>query len=173
MHPKIPHNFDDAFEIGELTMCNNDNPFKTERLLIQEDDMYTNPTLNNSLENALFPFSFPHGCGAYDGIGGLLPYLKQKMSTLFISTILTHDVPNATSNSTIKCYKTFMFREGCTKIKTPTSSMVKNSCSREYYEVQVTTLYSINATMAPYPIQRVIGDGGELWSASFFPRFDF
>jgi hypothetical protein len=21
MHPGIPHNFDDAFEIGELTMC--------------------------------------------------------------------------------------------------------------------------------------------------------
>jgi hypothetical protein len=24
----IPHNFDDAFEIGKLTMRNNDNPFK-------------------------------------------------------------------------------------------------------------------------------------------------
>jgi len=35
-----------------------------------------------SLEKKLFPFLFPHGCGAYDGIGGLLPYLKQKMSTL-------------------------------------------------------------------------------------------
>jgi hypothetical protein len=30
----ISHNFDDAFEIGELTMCNNDNLFKTERLLV-------------------------------------------------------------------------------------------------------------------------------------------
>jgi hypothetical protein len=30
----IPHNFDDAFEIGELTMRNNDKPFKTERLLV-------------------------------------------------------------------------------------------------------------------------------------------
>jgi hypothetical protein len=30
MRPGIPHNFDDAFEIGELTMMrNNDNPFKT------------------------------------------------------------------------------------------------------------------------------------------------
>jgi hypothetical protein len=28
----IPHNFDDAFEIGELTMRNNDNPFKIEKL---------------------------------------------------------------------------------------------------------------------------------------------
>jgi len=27
--------------------------------------------------------------------------------------------------------------------------------------------------MAPYPIQRIIGDGGELWNASFFPHFDF
>jgi hypothetical protein len=34
MHPGIPHNFDDAFEIGELTMRNNDDPFKTERLLV-------------------------------------------------------------------------------------------------------------------------------------------
>jgi hypothetical protein len=37
MHPGILHNFDDAFEIGELTMCNNDNHFKTERLLVRED----------------------------------------------------------------------------------------------------------------------------------------
>jgi hypothetical protein len=36
-----------------------------------------------SLEKKLFPFLFPHGCGAYDGIGGLLSYLKQKMFTLF------------------------------------------------------------------------------------------
>jgi hypothetical protein len=36
-----------------------------------------------SLEKTLFPFLFPHGCGAYDGIGGLLPYLKYRMSTLF------------------------------------------------------------------------------------------
>jgi len=79
----IPHNFNDAFEIGELIMRNNDNPFKTERLLVREDGMCTNPTLNMSLEKALFPFLFPHGCGAYDGIGGLLPYLKQRMSTLF------------------------------------------------------------------------------------------
>jgi hypothetical protein len=100
------------------------------------------------------------------------------MFTLFfyfyiISTILTLDVPSATSNSTIECYETFMFAEGCTKIKMPTSSMVRNWCFQEYYEVQVTTLYSINATMAPYPIQRVIGDGGELWNASIFPHFDF
>jgi len=27
--------------------------------------------------------------------------------------------------------------------------------------------------MAPHPIQRVIGDGGELWNASFFPHLDF
>jgi hypothetical protein len=45
--------------------------------------MRTNLALNMSLEKKLFPFLFPHGCGAYDGIGGLLPYLKQKMSTLF------------------------------------------------------------------------------------------
>ncbi len=76
MRPRILHNFDDAFEIGELTMRNNDNPFKTKRLLIWEDDMCINPTLNMSFEKALFPFLFPHGCGAYDGIGGLLPYLK-------------------------------------------------------------------------------------------------
>jgi hypothetical protein len=31
-----------------------------------------------------------------------------------------------TSNSTIECYKTFMFGQGCTKIKTLTSSMVIN-----------------------------------------------
>jgi hypothetical protein len=30
----ILHNFDDAFEIGDLTMRNNDNPFKTRRLLV-------------------------------------------------------------------------------------------------------------------------------------------
>jgi hypothetical protein len=83
MNLGIPHNFDDAFEIGKVTMCNNDNPFKTERLLVQEDGMCTNPTLNMTLEKALFPFLFPHGCGAYDGIGGLLLYLKQRMSTLF------------------------------------------------------------------------------------------
>jgi hypothetical protein len=29
-----------------------------------------------SFEKALFPFLFPHGCGAYDRIGGLLLYLK-------------------------------------------------------------------------------------------------
>jgi len=34
MHLKIPHNFDDAFEIGKLTMHNNDNLFKTKRLLV-------------------------------------------------------------------------------------------------------------------------------------------
>jgi hypothetical protein len=34
MRPEIFHNFDDAFEIGELTMHNNDNLFKTERLLV-------------------------------------------------------------------------------------------------------------------------------------------
>jgi len=45
--------------------------------------MCTNLTLSMSLEKALFPFLFPHGCGAYDRIGGLLPYLKLKMSTLF------------------------------------------------------------------------------------------
>ncbi len=59
------------------------NNFKTERLLIREDRVCTNPILNMSLEKALFPFLFPHGCGAYDGIGGLLLYLKQRMFTLF------------------------------------------------------------------------------------------
>jgi len=34
MRPIIPHNFDDAFEIGKLTMHKNDNLFKTERLLV-------------------------------------------------------------------------------------------------------------------------------------------
>ncbi len=34
MCPRIPYNFNDAFEIGELTMQNNDNPFKTRRLLV-------------------------------------------------------------------------------------------------------------------------------------------
>jgi hypothetical protein len=34
MHLRIPHNFDDAFEIGKLSMHNNDNPFKTKRLLV-------------------------------------------------------------------------------------------------------------------------------------------
>jgi hypothetical protein len=130
MHPRIPQNFDDAFDIGELIMRNNDNPFKTERLLVREDGICTNPTLNMSLEKALFPFLFPHGCGAYDGIDGLLPYLKQKKCLhyflfLHISTILTLDVPSVTSNSTIECYKTFMFKKRCTKIKMPTSSMVK------------------------------------------------
>jgi hypothetical protein len=48
MRHGIPHNFDDAFEIGELTMRNNDNIFKTERLLVREDGMCTNPTLNMS-----------------------------------------------------------------------------------------------------------------------------
>jgi hypothetical protein len=43
-----------------------------------------------SLEKALFPFLFPHGCGAYDGIGGLLPYLKQKMFTYFLSLHYIH-----------------------------------------------------------------------------------
>jgi len=90
-----------------------------------------------------------------------------------ISTILTLDVPSATSNSTIECYKTFMFGEGCTKINTSTSSMVRNWCFQKYYGVQVTTFYSINATMAPYPIQRVIGDDGELWNASSFFHFNF
>jgi len=50
MRLEIPHNFDDAFEIGELTICNNDNPFKNKRLLVQEDGMCTNPTLNMSFE---------------------------------------------------------------------------------------------------------------------------
>jgi hypothetical protein len=83
MCPRIPHNFDNPFEIGELSMRNNDNLFKTEKLLVRENGMCTNPTFNMSLEKALFPFLFPHGCGAYDGIDGLLPYLKQRMSTLF------------------------------------------------------------------------------------------
>jgi len=73
---KIPHNFDDAFEIGELIMYNNDNLFKTKRLLVWEDGMCTNPTLNMSFEKTIFLFLFPHRCGAYDGINGLLPYLK-------------------------------------------------------------------------------------------------
>jgi len=46
--------------------------------------MCTNLALNMSLEKTLFPFLFPHGCGAYDGISGLLPYLKQRMSTLLL-----------------------------------------------------------------------------------------
>jgi hypothetical protein len=80
-----------------------------------------------SLEKALFPFLFPHGCGAYDGIGGLLPYLKQIMFTFFsIFTLYPPYLPSVTSNSTIECYKTFMFRKRCKKIKTPTSSMVRN-----------------------------------------------
>jgi hypothetical protein len=29
-----------------------------------------------SFEKIIFLFLFPHGCGAYDGISGLLPYLK-------------------------------------------------------------------------------------------------
>jgi hypothetical protein len=57
-------------------MRNNGNLFKIERLLVQEDGMCTNPTSNMSLQKTLFPFLFPHQCGAYDGIGGLLPYLK-------------------------------------------------------------------------------------------------
>ncbi len=64
-------------------MRNNDNAFKTKRLLVREDGMCTIPALNMSLEKAFFPFLFPHGCGPYDGIGGLLSYLKHKMSTLF------------------------------------------------------------------------------------------
>jgi hypothetical protein len=83
MRPGIPHNFDDAFEIGKLTMRNNNNPFNTKRSLVRKDGMCTNPTLNITFEKALFPFLFPPGCRAYDGIGGLLPYLKQRMSTLF------------------------------------------------------------------------------------------
>jgi hypothetical protein len=90
MCPRIPHNFDDAFEIGQLTMCNNDNPLKIKRLLVREDGMCTTPTLNMSLENALFPFLFPNGCGAYDGIGGLLPYLKHKLFTLFFIFYYIH-----------------------------------------------------------------------------------
>jgi hypothetical protein len=39
MSPRIPHTFDDAFEVRKLTMCNNDNLFKIERLLIREDGM--------------------------------------------------------------------------------------------------------------------------------------
>ncbi len=130
VHLIIPYNFDDAFAIVKLNMHNNDNPFKTKRLLVREDGMCTNPTLNMSLEKALFPFLFPHGCGAYDGISGLLPYLKQIMFTIFyiyiIFAILTFGVPSAISNSTIECYKTFMFGEGCTRVKTPTSSMFIN-----------------------------------------------
>jgi hypothetical protein len=34
MRPRILHNFDDAFEIGKLTMRNNDNLFKTKTLLV-------------------------------------------------------------------------------------------------------------------------------------------
>ncbi len=34
MHFIIPHNFDDAFEIGELTVCNNDNPVKIKKILV-------------------------------------------------------------------------------------------------------------------------------------------
>ncbi len=71
-------------------MHDNDNPFKTERLLVQKNSMCTSPTLSMSLEKALFPFLFPHGCGAYDGIGGLLPYLKQKMFTYFLSLHYIH-----------------------------------------------------------------------------------
>ncbi len=37
----------------------------------------------------------------------------------------------------------------------------------KFSEFQVTTLYSINVTMAPYPIQRITGDGGEIGNASF------
>jgi hypothetical protein len=65
MRPGILHNFDNVFEIGKITMRNNDNPFKTKRLLVQEDGMCTNAALNMSLEKTLFPFLFPHECGAY------------------------------------------------------------------------------------------------------------
>ncbi len=98
-----PHNFDDAFEIGQLTICNNDKLFKIKKLLIREDSMCTNPALNISLKKTLFLF-------------------------YIIFTILTLDLPRVTNNSTIECYKTFMFRERWIKIKMPTSSMVKNWC---------------------------------------------
>jgi hypothetical protein len=118
---EVPHNFDDAFEIGQLIMCNNDNPFKTKRLLVWEDSMCTNPALNMSLQKTLFPFLFHMD---------VQHMMKLVIYCLFyiISTILTLDVPRATSNSTSECYKTFMFREGCTKIKMPTYSMIKNWC---------------------------------------------
>jgi hypothetical protein len=35
-------------------------------------------------------------------------------------------MPLKLENLTIECYKTFIFGKGCTKIKTPTSSMVRN-----------------------------------------------
>jgi hypothetical protein len=38
-------------------MHNNDNPFKTERLLVGEDGRCTNPTLNMSLEKDIIPIS--------------------------------------------------------------------------------------------------------------------
>jgi hypothetical protein len=57
MHIGILHNFDDAFEIGDLTMRNSDNPFKIERLLVREDGMCTNPTFNMSLKKA-----YSHSC---------------------------------------------------------------------------------------------------------------
>jgi hypothetical protein len=71
-------------------MRNNDNTFKIERLLVREDGMCINPALNISFEKTFFPFLFPHGCGAYDGIGGLLPYLKQKSLNYFLFSHYIH-----------------------------------------------------------------------------------
>jgi hypothetical protein len=104
MRHKIPHDFDDAFEIGELTMHNNDNPLKIERLLVRKDGICTNPALKMSLEKALFPFLFPHGCGAYDGIGGLLFYLKQIMHYFLFLHYIHHTYSWCT-----KCDKQFNY----------------------------------------------------------------
>ncbi len=93
--------------------------------------MCTNPALNMSLEKTLFPFLFPHGCGAYNGIDGLLPYLKQKMSTLFSVFILyspclfsMYQVQQAIQ--LLNVTKHLCLEKDVQRFKTPTSSMVRN-----------------------------------------------
>jgi hypothetical protein len=83
-----------------------------------------------SLEKALFPFYFHMDVGRMmESVVYCLIWNKECLHIFcfyIISTILTFDVLSATSNSTIECYKTFMFRKRCTRFKMPTSSMVRN-----------------------------------------------
>jgi hypothetical protein len=92
--------------------------------------MWANPTLNMSFEKHYFHSYFHIDVGHMTELVVFALFETKNVYIIFyfyiISTILTLDVPSAKNNSTIECYKTFMFGQKCTKIKTPTSSMVKN-----------------------------------------------
>jgi hypothetical protein len=75
----------DYYFVGNLTNRIN---LKIESLLVRPYQLHIAHGPNISLELALFPFLFPQGNGAYDGLISIHEYLKYKMNCLFSPFIL-------------------------------------------------------------------------------------